>query len=132
LDYPLKTSGLPFVMIEVGEHQLVMLLDTGANCCLLSPKTCELLAGKVKSVKGMCQTMGLEGKMQEQSLVKLSFLLCGRRFNAHFQVLPDQNGLDKRDNGIPFEVNGILGCDFLLENGMIIDLERAVLVMRGK
>ena len=114
-------SSLPFVTITIrhqGETAIIpdVLIDTGSASTILAADRL-IHIGIEPAPEDILHTIRGVGGTEVVYLRKLDFLAVGDRELGEFEV--EIGGMD-----YGFEINGILGMDFLKTSGAIIDLRK--------
>lgn len=123
--YSITKTNLPLIPVEVGEHIMLFLIDTGATHSIID----ESIPSELDSVfinkipNKTIQISGLEGIEKEGDIYELKFKIENKTFIQEFitnSLLSASTETMKYDK---FQIHGILGTDFLLKNQWIIDFE---------
>jgi hypothetical protein len=120
---PLRQKGhLPYLEISIGETNLKMGLDTGAEIALIHPKHKEALGGSILK-KGQIDILGVGKSKSQVSLwtlynIKCSFLI----FKAMNMVFSDFKAFNSQVSGV--SLDGILGTEFMSQFLMAINTKK--------
>ncbi len=115
----LKDS-LPFVTVKIGHHGKTIdipdvLVDTGSASTILATDKLGVIDIK-PAAEDVLHTIRGVGGVEVVYLRKVDFLKVGECEIAEFEI--EVGGMD-----YGFEINGILGMDFLIEANAIINLQ---------
>lgn len=123
-------TGVPFIRIEEGDFEgIVMLLDTGSNDNVMFGYAYHQLKGLMKPVEGQRNVYGIDGKIKTVNIVSGIIPFCGRKYEMNFLVREDNEAamLISKDMGFP--VSGIIGTNFLVEHGWMLDFGKQEVVI---
>ncbi len=116
---------LPFISIQVGYCSLSIdisniLVDTGSATTILNADILSNIGVKPEANDTTAQIVGIGGEESVYHKV-IDFIKVGDKVITDFKI--DVGLLD-----YGFEINGILGMDFLMKANAIIDLHRKIIL----
>lgn len=124
--YGLKKTGLPLIVAEIYKQNLCFLLDTGSNKNLIDQRVYEYFKEHLESV-GSNSILGLDGNKAETPIIKLSFNFEKSSYSTKFSVFDLEKSFGAIEKESDIQIHGILGNEFFIENGWIIDFEKLTL-----
>ena len=90
LSYGIKKTGLPLIVVEINQHNLCFLLDTGSNKNLLDQRVYEYFKEGVEAV-GSGKIFGLDGDKFATTIIKLSFNFENHSYTTNFNVFDSKD-----------------------------------------
>lgn len=125
LSYGLKKTGLPLIAVEINQQNLCFLLDTGSNKNLIDQRVYEFFKEQVETV-GSSSIFGLDGNKIETPIIKLSFNFENSSYSTKFSVFELEKSFEAIEKESDIQIHGILGNEFFIENGWVIDFEKLI------
>lgn len=116
-------TGMIFMVIGCGKDDaLCFLLDTGANCNHIDYSSFKNKTSLLDKIDFVNNVTGLDDIKHETQSYNLRF---GTNMDLTLQVsaLPENNALTSLKKEFGFQVNGILGLDFMQKTKCIINME---------
>lgn len=126
LSYGLNKTGLPLIVIEINQHNLCFLLDTGSNKNLIDQRVYEYFKEHSETV-GNSSIFGLDGNKTETPIIKLSFNFENSPYSTKFSVFELEKSFGAIEKESDIQIHGILGNEFFIENGWVIDFDKLTL-----
>jgi len=123
ISYGLKKTGLPLIVIEINQHNLCFLLDTGSNKNLIDNKVYKFFKEQVEVI-GSSSIFGLDGNKIDTPIVKLSFNFESHNFTTNFNVFDSTNAFGAIEKESDIQIHGILGNEFFIENEWVLDFDK--------
>lgn len=122
LNYGLSKTGLPLILVRIGDNDLCFILDTGSTNSLIDSNVVECFRNIVEPAGEYCIS-GIEGTKHKVEMITLPITVEGQKYKPQFCVKPlfDTFSGIEMESGI--QVHGLLGSDFMLENKWIINFE---------
>ena len=125
ISYGLSKTGLPLIPLQVGEHTMLFLIDTGATHSIIDESILrELDSSFVHKIPNKTiKISGIEGTEKQGIIYELSFKIDDQTYIQEFVTnsLIEASSEMMKNSGI--QIHGILGTDFLFKNKWIIDFE---------
>jgi len=126
INYGLQQSGLPLIVAEINQHNLCFLLDTGSNKNLIDQRVYEYFKEHLESI-GNSSIFGLDGNKTETPVIKLSFSFENYSYSTKFSVFELEKSFGAIEQESDIQIHGILGNEFFIENGWVIDFDKLTL-----
>jgi len=124
--------GIPIVELECGGEPLLFVLDTGANDNVIEKNTCQRLNAAVIIDKPASLTFFDGHDEPQKGSAILPLQVCGQQASTLFSVIDSANNIFDLETTYGFDVHGLLGTPFIVENNLLIDLKNKVAVYAGK
>lgn len=125
ISYGLSKTGLPLIPVQVGEHTMLFLIDTGATHSIIDESiSSHLDSCFVHQIPNKTiQISGIEDTEKQGSIYELTFKIDDQRYIQEFVTnsLIEASSEMMKNSGL--QIHGILGTDFLFKNQWIIDFE---------
>lgn len=115
-------SFYPVITVRQGDIQLNFLLDSGSTQCLLGIDAIKLFPDiQVLDTNMAYSSAGIDGKPVACPVVGLEFQTGGMRFRE-FMAVRDLSAVHDSTRRIcGLDVHGLLGSDFMLKHGCVLD-----------
>lgn len=126
LTYGIKKTGLPLIVVNINQHNLCFLLDTGSNKNLLDQKVYDYFKEEIEAV-GSGEIFGLDGDKFATTIIKLSFNFENYSYTTNFNVFDSKDSFAAIEKESDIQIHGILGNEFFIENEWVIDFEKLTL-----
>lgn len=126
LSYGLKKTGLPLIVVEINQHNLCFLLDTGSNKNLIDQRVYEFFKEHFETV-GNSSIFGLDGNKSDTPIVRLDFIFESNSYSTKFSVFELEKSFGAIEKESDIQIHGILGNEFFIENSWIIDFDKLTL-----
>lgn len=126
ISYGLNNTGLPLIVIEINQHNLCFLLDTGSNKNLIDQRVYEFFKEHFETV-GNSSIFGLDGNKSDTPIVRLDFIFESISYSTKFSVFELEKSFGAIEKESDIQIHGILGNEFFIENGWIIDFDKLTL-----
>lgn len=126
ISYSLKKIGLPLIVVNINQHNLCFLLDTGSNKNLLDQKVYDYFKEEIEAV-GSGEIFGLDGDKFSTTIIKLSFNFENHSYTTNFNVFDSKDSFAAIEKETDIQIHGILGNEFFIENEWVIDFEKLTL-----
>lgn len=123
LSYGLNKTGLPLVVVAINQQNLCFLLDTGSNKNLIDQRVYEYFKEHFEVV-GNNSIFGLDGNKTETLIIKLSFNFENSSYSSKFSVIHLEKSFGAIERESDIQIHGILGNEFFIENGWVIDFDK--------
>lgn len=124
LTYGFLKTGLPLIIVEVFNHKLCFLLDTGSNKNIIDKRIYNHFIDKLPVQTNTGSLLSLGGKSGESIEIEIPFKFEQISYCEPFLCTGEISSFDeiKMDSGV--QIHGILGSQFFLKHDWIIDFEK--------
>ena len=119
--------GLPLLIVKVQAKNLCFLLDTGSNINVLDKKVAEFF--RLPAGSAQHRQFGIDGTLQTTEVVKLTFSLEEREYNADFSVMDLSSAFGKVEEESGIQIHGLLGCSFMEQQKWVLDFKSLTLCL---
>ena len=123
LHYGLTRTGLPLIVVNIFNHNLCLLIDTGSTQNLLDKRVYEYFKENI-TVCSNSELIGIDGIKQSAERVNLNFSFEGTEYSSQFTIFDTTLAFHQIEKDSDIKIHGILGNEFLLENEWVIDYEK--------
>lgn len=122
LNYGLLKTGLPLVIVKVFNLELCFLLDTGSNRNIIDERVYNHFKDKLNIV-GENEEVSTLQSLSKGFELEIPFLFEGSDYNETFICTGRIDGFDLIEEESGIQIHGILGSNFLLKYGWVIDFD---------
>ena len=126
LDFGLQKTGWPLILTSGKLKNICFLIDTGSTHNILFSFVYEHFKEEFKLLDSAIKTMGIEGHYQEAPVIEATFNFEGIDYTSTFSVLDASDAIAQVQGETGIQVHGVLGTQFLLENGWSIEFKRLI------
>ena len=126
LNFGLEKIGLPLILTSGRKKNVCFLIDTGSTHNTLFSFVYEHFKDDFRIIEENQETMGLEGRFQESTIVEGTFNFEGTEYTSTFAVVKANDMITQLQEDTGVQLHGILGIHFLMENNWKIDFEKKV------
>lgn len=127
INYGLSKAGLPLIAVEMEGNNLCLLVDTGSTLNLLDKRVYDHLSKDKLDVSLTSDTIsniGINGIEFKTPRAKLLFKFEECFFKTKFTIFDTSIAFNKVEEESGIQIHGILGNEFLIENGWVINFEK--------
>lgn len=127
INYGLSKAGLPLMAVEMEGNNLCLLVDTGSTLNLLDKRVYDHLSKDKLDVSLTSDTIsniGINGIEFKTPRAKLLFKFEECFFKTKFTIFDTSIAFNKVEEESGIQIHGILGNEFLIENGWVINFEK--------
>lgn len=124
LTFGLQKTGLPLIVTSDRLKNLCFLIDTGATHNSLFSFVYEHFKDEFKTLGKTQNLMGIDGHYKETPVIEATFNFEGTDYTSTFSVLDATEAIVQVEEETGIQIHGVLGVQFLLENGWKIDFEK--------
>lgn len=126
LAFGLQKTGLPLILSSGKLKNLCFLIDTGSNNNVLFDFVYEHFKEEFKLLDGTCRTMGIEGHFVNHPVIEATFNFEGTDYTSEFSVIDATEAITHLQEETGMLLHGVLGIQFLVENGWKLDFQRCI------
>lgn len=123
LTFGLQKTGLPLILTSGKLKNICFLIDTGSTHNVLFDFVYEHFKNEFKQLNNTRMTMGIEGHYKETTIIEATFNFDGNDYTSTFSVLDASDAIAQVQDETGIQIHGVLGIEFLIQNGWIIDLK---------
>lgn len=120
----LQKTGLPLIVTSGKLKNLCFLIDTGATHNSLFSFVYEHFKEEFKTFGKTQKLMGIEGHYKETPVIETTFNFEGTDCTSIFSILDATEAIAQVQEETGIQIHGVLGVQFILENGWKIDFEK--------
>ena len=131
LTFGVQKTGLPLIVTSGKLKNMCFLIDTGSTHNTLFDFVYEHFKDEFKLLNCTCKIMGIEGHYKEVPTIEATFNFEGRDYTSTFSVLDASEAIAQIQEETGMQIHGVLGTQFLLENGWSIDFESCIVSCDG-
>ncbi|MEA4981544.1 MAG: hypothetical protein VB066_02395 [Paludibacter sp.] len=131
MSHGLKKVGLPLIVTEINQHNLCFLLDTGSNKNLIDQRVFEFFKDHFEPV-GNNSILGIDGNKSDVPIVKVNFIFNCISYSTVFSVFDLEKSFGTIEKETDIQIHGILGNEFFIENGWILDFDKLTVSSSNK
>jgi len=123
INYGLLKVGLPLIVVKLFDNDICLLLDTGSNRNIIDYRIHNHFKDKLLESKRSDSLLTLNGQ-SEGVEVSIPFTFEGVDYNECFICTNETDSFDtiRAESGI--QIHGILGNNFFLKEGWVIDFDK--------
>ena len=126
----IKKSKLPFITITEGDFKgFNFLVDTGCTQSVIFSFAIVNHLNFIKTNGKYGAIVGLNGCSKETLKIKARMVFAGIEINVPFDLLDDSLSSSSVEKSIGICMHGIIGNDFMISNGWIIDLANQKIII---
>ena len=115
--------------VNVGNCQLTFDIDTGSTENIVFDFVSNQLSDVFKPIEGSTKVFGIDGNYKENPCVETELFIGDMSFLVHFNVVNADQTVINLQNDYGFQLHGILGIPFLLENHCVIDFNNKTITI---
>ena len=106
---------------NVGNCQLTFDIDTGSTENLVFDFVSNQLSDVFKPIEGSSKVFGIDGNYKENPCVEAELSIGDKSFKVRFNAVNADQTVINLQNDYGFQLHGILGIPFLLDNHCVIN-----------
>lgn len=133
MEYSLKDTiervGMTLIDVKVKDFKLTFDIDTGSTENIVFDFVSNQLSDVFKPIDGSTKVFGIDGNYKENPCVEAELTIGGKSFWVQFNAVNANQTVINLQNDFGFQLHGILGIPFLVENGCIIDFKNKLLII---
>ena len=115
--------------VNVGNCQLTFDIDTGSTENLVFDFVSNQLSDVFKPIEGSSKVFGIDGNYKENPCVEAELSIGDMGFWVRFNVVNADQTVINLQNDYGFQLHGILGIPFLLDNHCVIDFNNKTITI---
>ena len=108
--------------VNVGNCQLTFDIDTGSTENIVFDFVSNQLRDVFKPVEGSSKVFGIDGNYKENPCVEAELSIGDKSFKVRFNAVNADQTVINLQNDYGFQLHGVLGIPFLLDNHCVINL----------
>ena len=129
IHYGLQNTGLPLIVVQHEKSELCFLLDTGSTFNLIRAMVAQML--NCPTQDSTISIHSLTGSQDEQKGVEISFIFEDMTFHEQFICCELSEGFNAIEKETGVQIHGILGSNFFLKHGWIIDYDKMIVYSKS-
>lgn len=133
MEYSLKDSldkvGMSLINVKVKDFILTFDIDTGSTENIVFDFVANQLSDVFYTIDGSRKVFGIDGNSKENPQAETAIIIGDKRFLTKFDVVNADQTVINLQNDFGFQLHGILGIPFLLENHCVIDFNKKTLTI---
>ena len=115
--------------VNVGNCQLTFDIDTGSTENLVFDFVSNQLSDVFKPIEGSSKVFGIDGNYKENPCVEAELSIGDKSFKVRFNAVNADQTVINLQNDYGFQLHGILGIPFLLDNHCVINFNNKTLTI---
>ena len=133
MEYSLKDTiekvGMALIDVKVKGFKLTFDIDTGSTENIVFDFVSTQLSDVFKPIDGSTKVFGIDGNYKENLCVEAELSIGDKSFLVQFNAVNADQTVINLQNDYGFQLHGILGIPFLVENHCIIDFNNFVITI---
>ena len=114
---------------NVGNCQLTFDIDTGSTENLVFDFVSNQLSDVFKPIEGSSKVFGIDGNYKENPCVEAELSIGDKSFKVRFNAVNADQTVINLQNDYGFQLHGILGIPFLLDNHCVINFNNKTITI---
>lgn len=115
--------------VNVGNCQLTFDIDTGSTENLVFDFVSNQLSDVFKPIEGSSKVFGIDGYYKENPCVEAELSIGDKSFKVRFNAVNADHTVINLQNDYGFQLHGILGIPFLLDNHCVINFNNKTITI---
>ncbi len=115
--------------VNVGNCQLTFDIDTGSTENLVFDFVSNQLSDVFKPIEGSSKVFGIDGNYKENPCVEAELSIGDKSFKVRFNAVNADQTVINLQNDYGFQLHGILGIPFLLDNHCVINFNNKTITI---
>ena len=115
--------------VNVGNCQLTFNIDTGSTENLVFDFVSNQLSDVFKPIEGSSKVFGIDGNYKENPCVEAELSIGDKSFKVRFNAVNADQTVINLQNDYGFQLHGILGIPFLLDNHCVINFNNKTITI---
>lgn len=117
---------------NVGNCQLTFDIDTGSTENIVFDFVSNQLSDVFKPIEGSSKVFGIDGNYKENPCVEAELSIGDMSLLVRFNVFNADQTVMNLQNDYGFQLHGILGIPFLMDNNCVIDFNNKTITIEEK
>lgn len=114
---------------NVGNCQLTFDIDTGSTENIVFDFVSNQLSDVFKPIEGSSKVFGIDGNYKENPCVEAELSIGDKSFKVRFNAVNADQTVINLQNDYGFQLHGILGIPFLLDNHCVINFNNKTITI---
>jgi hypothetical protein len=131
LNYGLSKTGLPLIVVKSFTEEMYgivqldwcLMLDTGSNRNIIDQRMYDYLKGRLNLTETSSEVFTLNGTVTGLT-IEVPFTFEDKDYHEPFLCTENTDVFDKIHDESGIQIHGILGNNFFLKHGWILDFEK--------
>lgn len=123
----LQKIGLPLIVVQLFNNNICLLLDTGSNQNIIDKRIYEIFKDKIQLNDEVKQITTLGEPLINSFEVILPFVFERVEYEEPFVCVENIEGFNAIKEESDIQLHGILGNNFFLKYGWIIDFDKIII-----
>ena len=125
LNYGLSKTGLPLIVAKIFDNDVCLMLDTGSNRNIIDSRIYDLFKDKLIPSETSSEVITLNGAATGTT-IEVPFNFENQDYNEPFICTEIVDAFDKIHEESGIQIHGILGNNFFLKHGWVLDFEKII------
>jgi len=123
LNYGLYQTGLPLIVAKIFEYDICLMLDTGSNRNIIDNRLYDHFKDKLTQPATSSEVITLNGTATGTT-INIPFNFENKDYQEPFLCTEQTEVFDKINDESGIQIHGILGNNFFLKHGWILDFDK--------
>jgi hypothetical protein len=123
LNYGISQTGLPLIAVKIFEHDICLMLDTGSNRNIIDHRIYDHFKDRLIPSESSSEVFTLNGTAAGIT-IDVPFKLEAHDYQEPFLCTEITDAFDKIHEESGIQIHGILGNNFFLKHGWILDFDK--------
>jgi len=119
------------VKVRIGDYNLTFDIDTGSTENIIFDYVFNQLKESFRLVEGGTKMMGIDGNYEEHPFAETTVGLGEKEIPTKFSIINADQTIINLQNDYGFQLHGILGIPFLVDNHCVIDFNNKTITIEG-
>ena len=124
LNHGLHKAGLPLIVVNIFDHDICLMLDTGSNQNIIDDRIYEHFRDRLSTSESSGEILSLTGVTTRGIILNLPFTFENQEYIEPFVCSNTSESFEKIENESGIRIYGILGNHFFLKHGWILDFDK--------
>ena len=130
LNYGLSKTGLPLIVVNIFEQNICLMLDTGSNRNIIDYRIYDHFKDRLTSSETSSEVFTLNGTAAGIT-IDVPFNFESQDYQEPFMCTEQTDAFDKIYDESGIQIHGILGNNFFLKHGWVLDFEKIEVYKRN-
>jgi len=123
LNHGLHKAGLPLIVVKLFDHDICLMLDTGSNRNIIDHRIYDQFKDRLKQSETSSEVYTLNGAAKGTT-IDVPFNFEAIDYQEPFLCTEMTDAFDKINEEAGIQIHGILGNNFFLKHGWVLDFEK--------